>query len=112
MRCLTILAALAASLVSNGVAAQEPGDPKIGLEYARANCAQCHEVESHKNIVPQLEAPSFPELASTPGMTGRALVVALQTSHTAMPNFSIKSEDRDNVVAYIMSLRPEKPIAR
>lgn len=107
MRRSTISAVFACSLVSTSVAAQEPGDPKIGLEYARANCAQCHEIETHGKIVPLLEAPSFTELANTPGMTGRALVVALQTSHTSMPNFSIKSEDRDNVVAYIMSLRSE-----
>lgn len=111
MRVLKIVAALAVLVSATGFAAQEkePGDPKFGLEYARAHCAQCHEVESDKNIVPQLEAPSFPELANTPGMTARALVVALQTSHTSMPNFALKSEDRDNVVAYIMSLRTESP---
>ena len=40
-------------------------------------------------------------------MTGRALAVALQTSHETMPNFVLERHDRDNIVAYIMSLRRE-----
>lgn len=105
MRPLTIFAVLVALSPPTGVGAQEAGDPKFGLEYARAHCAQCHEVESHKNIVPQLEAPSFPELANTPDLTEHTLLVALQTAHKSIPDFKLKDEDRANVVAYIMSLR-------
>lgn len=104
MRPMIMLAVSIVLSPATGVA-QESGDPKFGLEYARAHCAQCHQVESHKNIVPQLEAPSFPELANTPDMTGHALLVALQTAHKSIPGFALKDEDRTNVVAYIMSLR-------
>lgn len=106
MRPLTMLAVLIALSPATGVA-QESGDPKFGLEYARAHCAQCHQVESHKNIVPQLEAPSFPELANTPDLTEHTLLVALQTAHKSIPDFTLKDEDRANVAAYIMSLRAE-----
>ena len=40
-------------------------------------------------------------------MTGRALAVALQTSHETMCNFVLERQDRDHIVAYIMSLRQE-----
>lgn len=89
--------------------AEEPGDVDAGLEYVRANCATCHEVERHSETVPDFEAPGFPEIANMPGMTGRALVVALQTSHKTMPNFILPDKDRNDVVAYIMSLQSSQP---
>jgi hypothetical protein len=54
---------------------------------------------------PNLDAPDFSEVANTPGMTERALLVWLQTSHPTMPDFMIPAEVRDNLVAYIMSLK-------
>ena len=47
----------------------------------------------------------FAVVANTPGMTERAIVVWLQTSHPTMPNFMIPEEARDDLVAYIMSLK-------
>jgi hypothetical protein len=38
-------------------------------------------------------------------MTRRALVVWLQSSHPNMPNIMLEAQDRDDVVAYIMSLK-------
>ena len=85
--------------------AQEPGDAQAGLTIVQAQCIQCHALRPGAS--PHLDAPSFFVLANTPGMTGRALAVALQTSHETMPNFVLERQDRDNIVAYIMSLRQE-----
>ena len=37
-------------------------------------------------------------------MTATALRTWLQTSHPTMPNIVLKADDRDNVIAYILSL--------
>lgn len=89
--------------------AQEPGDPRAGFAFARANCAECHAVRDTEKESPNPKAPTFASVAKTPGMTGRALAVWMQTSHPTMPNFIVGEEDRDNVIAYIMSLRPLPP---
>jgi mono/diheme cytochrome c family protein len=89
--------------------AQEPGDPPQGLAFARANCAECHAVSSTEDKSPNPNAPTFASVAKTSGMTGRALAVWLQTSHPTMPNLVLAQEDRDNVIAYIMSLQPPPP---
>jgi mono/diheme cytochrome c family protein len=86
--------------------AEEPGDPRAGLAFARANCAGCHAVRAADDTSPNFDAPPFESVAKTPGMTGRALAVWLQTSHPTMPNFLVSEKDRDNVIAYIMSLQP------
>jgi hypothetical protein len=65
-------------------------------------------VEAADEFSPNLDAPRFAIVANVPGTTARALVVWLQTSHPTMPNLMIEPDDRDNVVAYIMSLREEQ----
>ena len=47
----------------------------------------------------------FPDLATTPGMTSTALLVALTTPHAGMPMFTLTSEQRDDIIAYILSLK-------
>jgi mono/diheme cytochrome c family protein len=97
---------LALSAAVTAAHAQEPGDAVEGQSYARAHCAECHGVETARDdFSPNADAPDFSVVANTPGMTGRALVVWLQTSHPTMPNFLIPPEARDNLVAYIMSLK-------
>jgi mono/diheme cytochrome c family protein len=86
--------------------AQEPGDPRAGLVYARTNCAECHAVTENDEKSPDASAPTFSNIAKMPGMTGRALAVWLQSSHPTMPDFLVAREDRDNAIAYIMGLQP------
>lgn len=88
------------------VNAEEPGDPRLGLTYALSNCAECHDVNGTRDKSSNPSAPSFASVASTPALNRRALAVWLQTSHPTMPNLVISREERDDVIAYIMSLRP------
>lgn len=110
MRTATIIAALAASAASGAAQAQTIGDAEAGLAYARAHCAECHGVErGTDDFSPNADAPDFTVVANTPGMTERALVVWMQTSHPTMPNLIIPPEARDDLIAYIMSLKAPKP---
>jgi mono/diheme cytochrome c family protein len=86
--------------------AQESGDPVEGLAVARAQCGTCHAVFKGVESSPRLEAPPFDTIAAVPGMTAIALTVALQSSHATMPMIILTPDDRRNVVAYILSLKP------
>ena len=97
---------LAVVLASMSVKAEEPGDPRAGLAYARAHCAGCHAVRATDSMSPSPAAPPFASVAKTSGMTGRALAVWLETSHPTMPNLVVGQKDRDDVIAYIISLQP------
>ncbi len=100
------LIVLFAFLLPLAAHAEEPGDKLAGLGYARTNCTECHAVVAGSPWSPNVKAPTFEAVARTPGMTGRALAAWLQTSHPSMPNIILGKEDRDNVIAYILSLRP------
>lgn len=103
--CLAMIIACCAALSAN---AQDFGDPALGHEFAIRHCSQCHAIGAAKTAdthSPSPGAPSFASVAKTSGMTGRALAAWLDTSHPTMPNLVLSKDDRDDVIAYIMSLK-------
>jgi mono/diheme cytochrome c family protein len=102
-------AAVAVCLFPITANAEEIGDAAIGSAFALKHCAECHAVKPDEAHSPNPKAPSFTSVAKTSGMTGRALAVWLDSSHPTMPNFILRTEQRDNVIAYIMSLKSETP---
>ena len=108
MRLSHTLALASMLALPAAAAAQDLGNAKLGKEYAERVCAECHDVEARGEISPNPDAPSFQSVADTTGMSARALVVWLQTSHPTMPNLILKPDDMDNVIAYIMSLKTPK----
>jgi mono/diheme cytochrome c family protein len=88
--------------------AQEVGNVQRGLKLAEQVCAQCHLVVKGAGVSPSADAPPFQAIASTPGITSTALVVALRTSHRTMPNLVVERDQADDVIAYILSLKETK----
>jgi mono/diheme cytochrome c family protein len=84
--------------------AQQIGNAAQGRRLAQADCAQCHGVDKN-SYSSNPAAPTFDDIANVPGMTSRALIVALRTSHRSMPNLVIKDHDLEDLVAYILSLK-------
>jgi mono/diheme cytochrome c family protein len=103
---LGVFALMVGPLAGSTAAAQELGDARKGLDFAKRACAECHGVAPGQ-VVPAA-APTFRAIANTPGMTALALNVFLSTPHRNMPNLVIAGSDRDNVVAYILSLRDKR----
>lgn len=88
-------------------ATDEPARPSAaaGLHYAQQVCAACHAVTSGQLQSPNPNAPTFEVIANLPGMTGTALNAWLHSPHPTMPNLIVSPTDRDNVNAYLESLR-------
>ena len=101
--CLAALLALTAAVDFGH--AQAVGDPKEGLVLAQQVCSRCHATVAEQVRSANSQAPRFPDLAATPGMTRTALLVALTTPHAGMPLFTLTGEQRDDIIAYILSLR-------
>jgi mono/diheme cytochrome c family protein len=66
-----------------------------GRQLAREVCAECHAIDN----------PADGSTNPNPGMTSAALTVALQTTHVTMPNFVVKGDALQNIIAYILSLK-------
>ena len=95
------------TIVFSAVATQaaQIGSIEEGLAIARERCAVCHLVVKENGRSINEKAPTFARIANVPGMTPSALRVALNTSHSTMPNLVIKDDDVDSIIAYILSLR-------
>jgi len=96
-------------LAPSAARAQEAGDPQRGLSLARQVCAECHAIEAQQLRSPNPRAPTFPELATTSGMTNAALAVALTTPHAGMPMFRLTDAQRADIISYILGLRQSGP---
>ena len=102
------LALVCSCLVSASLAnAQQLGDAGRGLAYAQRHCSGCHAVQAGQLASP-LPAATFNQIANTPGMTRMALTVWFQSPHPNMPNLILEPGARDDVIAYIVSLRDMK----
>jgi mono/diheme cytochrome c family protein len=104
------LLSLATLLAGAGAAALPParaqdGDVQQGHALAQQQCAACHAIGRGSAASPNAKAPAFRTIAAVPGMTALALGVALRTPHREMPNIILEDRQRDDVVAYILSLR-------
>jgi mono/diheme cytochrome c family protein len=104
-RVIPIMTSLVLSVTATHVPAQGIGDPENGLAVARNVCSECHAIRKGQARSPNSRAPTFAELATTPGMTVTALSVALVTPHAGMPMFMLTAEQRGNIIAYILSLK-------
>jgi mono/diheme cytochrome c family protein len=85
--------------------AAEIGDPTKGVAIANDVCSQCHAIRKGQILSPDLMAPTFVRVATTPGITGMALNVTLMTPHAGMPMFRLSTEQREDLIAYILSLK-------
>ena len=92
--CLVILLMLSATTSR----AQQP-------EVVRNTCSECHAVQRGQLLSPNLRAPTFVEIANTPGVTEAALLLMLTTPHAGMPMFILSPGQRQQIIDYVLSLK-------
>jgi len=89
------------------VLAQETASVDAGYKMAQEICAECHAIEPDELKSPNLDAPTFFEIANKAGITAMALSVWFRTPHPTMPNFVFSETETSNLSAYILSLKSE-----
>lgn len=107
MRFWLLLAGLAAA--SPALAQGLPGEPARGQDLAEAWCIECHEVVPGVREPSITEAPPFQAVADDPAVTEAALRAFLQSPHATMPDVQLTPQQTDDLIAYILSLRGDRP---
>ena len=106
MRRIMRWAIAGAAMAAGGAAAQQaPGNSGSGHELANSWCAGCHFVEP-REMRTKDAVPSFAAVAAMKSTTELSLQAFLQTSHHNMPDWRLSRQQLDDVIAYILSLRP------
>ena len=80
-------------------------DAVAGEELAEKWCAECHSILPDR-LSRNLAAPTFPELAAEPSITQYSLRAFLRSQHETMPQITFTREQMDDIVDYVMSLKP------
>jgi len=107
-RLICFMTLLATSVAASGVRAQMgAGNARDGQTAAQQVCSECHATRAGQTS-PNSKSPTFVEIATTPGMTGTALTVALTTPHAGMPMFQLSTAQRANIIAYILTLKADE----
>jgi mono/diheme cytochrome c family protein len=86
-------------------AADPPGDTANGRAVARTWCAHCHNVERGETRQRADGLASFTALANDPRQTPERLRAFLARPHGRMPDLNLSRQDRDDLIAYFLSLR-------
>lgn len=79
--------------------------PAAGWRLAERWCMACHVIEREPPAASANGVPSFPAIAAKPGTTALSLDRHLSTGHTRMPDFALSRDERDALIAYILSFR-------
>jgi mono/diheme cytochrome c family protein len=80
-------------------------DPVTGQNLAEKWCVECHGIRADR-LSPNFAAPTFPELAAEPSITEYSLRALLRSPHETMPHITFTPEQMDDIIDYIMSLKP------
>ncbi len=79
--------------------------PEEGGALAQRWCMACHVIEREPRTATADGVPSFPAIAARASTTAESLNGFLSTTHTRMPDFSLSRNERNALIAYILSLR-------
>jgi len=97
-----IVAAITAFMAAGTAFAQAP-DAERGLDIAETWCILCHVV------APQGEGTDIgPAFASVAGKDPDVLRAWIIVPHSGMPRLDLSEEQIDDVLAYILTLRPDQ----
>lgn len=106
------VAALAGSLQAAAPAPTKSGqgDVQRGFQLALKVCEECHVVADGRRRPnpPAVGALSFFDLARQQRVTPFYLRAFFRTPHRNMPDLMLPRGERDDLIAYILSLRPQK----
>ena len=89
------------------------GNPRRGRQVADLWCSECHRVAPDQptgarpgHVLPPLVvAPSFMAIATRPGTDAASLRRFMADVHPPMPTYRLTEDERDDVIAHILSLR-------
>jgi cytochrome c len=92
-----------------GAASAQNGPPDIsgGRELAERLCAICHAVTPEPASGGRPDVPSFAAVAKSPNATPERLAGAIILPHPAMPGVPLTRAEIRDIIAYIMSLKPQ-----
>jgi cytochrome c len=83
-------------------------DAKRGQELSQRVCSGCHSVSPGSAATVNADVPTFAAIASRPDTTAERLAGRIIVPHPPMPNVQLTVAELRDIIAYILSLRPQR----
>ena len=107
------LALAVAVILAGCIGAGGQGDPRRGRQVADLWCSECHRVRPDQPsgarpghlMPPPMVAPSFMAVAARPNTDAASLRRFMTDLHLPMPTYRLSEDEREDVIAHILSLR-------
>lgn len=84
----------------------EAADLDRGRALAERWCGNCHVVDRTTSAGRADGLPTLPAIAAKRETTAASLKGVMSAPHGRMPDLSLGARDQDDLIAYILSLRP------
>ena len=99
---------LAISGIGSAAAQMGLADAKRGQELSRRVCSGCHIVSPGSVGSANPDVPTFAAIAGHPDNTAERLAGRIIVPHPPMPNVQLTVAEMRDIIAYILSLRPQR----
>lgn len=100
----TMIAATVGVLVCGSAWAQQRDRSGEGQPLVATVCAACHRISPDARDGGR-HPPDLGAIAEIPSLTELSLRVFLQTPHGQMPRYQFSSDELDEIIKYVMSLK-------
>jgi mono/diheme cytochrome c family protein len=94
------------ALLTGPVVAQ-PASSARGHELSQRLCTGCHAVEARPTGPIKADVPTFAAIAARPDVSAQHIAGAIIIPHPAMPGVQLTIAEIRDIVAYIVSLKPQ-----
>jgi mono/diheme cytochrome c family protein len=106
-------AAVALAALSGCIPNGARPDPSRGRAIADTWCSECHRISPDQPsgsrpghiMPPPVTAPSFMSVAARPGIDAAQLRAFMADLHPPMPTFRLSATEKEDVIAYILTLQ-------
>jgi mono/diheme cytochrome c family protein len=104
------VAAAAAALVSAlpAPASAQLANAERGRELSQRLCTNCHVIDASPSGPVRVDVPSFVSIAARPDVSPALIAGGIIMPHPAMPGVQLTVPEIRDIVAYILSLKPQK----
>jgi mono/diheme cytochrome c family protein len=103
-----MVVAAALVLIFAAPSAAQPASAERGRELSLRLCTNCHVVDSRAHGPLRVDVPTFASIAARPNASPATIAGGIIIPHPAMPGVQLTVPEIRDVVAYILSLKPQK----
>jgi len=116
MRALAAFSLVLASASACAPAPPAPAPAAVAASVTRGQalaekwCADCHRIGSAQQAVrrPEMRAPDFAAVIDRPEVDAAYLARFMEVQHLPMTVYRLAAEEKSDVVAYLVSLKPKR----